>query len=132
LKERLSEYVKGDPRITISHIDMNSRVSVMGAVTKQDNYPVMTDESLIEIIAAAGGPAEGADLRHVKLFRNGKRNDVIDVDITRHLEDGDMEDIPKVKPGDMVFVPKEENLMRELSDYARDILVLFGFFSLLH
>lgn len=132
VKERLSEYVKGDPRVTISHIAMNRRVSVMGAVTKQDNYPIMTDESLIEIIAAAGGPAPGADMQHVKIFRNGERKDVIDVDLTQHLEDGDMVDLPKVRPGDMVFVPKEENLMRQLSDYARDVLVLFGFFSLLH
>ncbi len=132
VKERLSEYVKGDPRVTISHIAMNRRISVMGAVTKQDNYPVINDESLIEIIAAAGGPAPGADLQHVKIFRNGERKNVLDVDLTQHLENGDMADLPKVRPGDMVFVPKKENLMRQLSDYARDVLVLFGFFSLLH
>lgn len=132
VKERLSEYVKGDPRLTISHIEMDRRVSVMGAVNKQDNYPALSDEPLVEIIAAAGGPATGADLRHVKIFRNGRRNDVIEVDLTEHLEKGDMESIPRVKPGDTVFVPKEENFMRELSDYARDVLLLFGFFRLLN
>ncbi len=132
VKERLSEYVKGDPRLTISHIEMDRRVSVMGAVNKQDNYPALSDEPLVEIIAAAGGPATGADMRHVKIFRNGRRNDVIEVDLTEHLEKGDIESVPKVKPGDTVFVPKEENFMRELSDYARDVLLLFGFFRLLN
>ena len=132
VKERLSEYVKGDPQITVSHIAMNERVSIMGAVNKQDNYPVLTEEPLVEIIAAAGGPATGADMQHVKIFRHGSNNDVVEVDLTRHLEDGNMQSIPKVRPGDTVFVPKEENVMREMSDYARDVLLLFGFFRILY
>ena len=132
VKEQLSEYVKGEPKLTISHIEMDKRVSVMGAVNKQDNYPVLYDEQLVELIAAAGGPAKEADLRHVKIFRNGKTTNVIDVDLTKHLEDGEMDTVPKVKPGDTVFVPTEENLMREISEYARDIVLLFGFFRLLY
>ncbi len=132
VKERLSEYVKGDPQITVSHIAMNERVSVMGAVNKQDNYPVLTEEPLVEIIAAAGGPAAGADMQHVKIFRHGSNNDVVEVDLTRHLEEGNMQSIPKVRPGDTVFVPKEENVMRTMSDYARDVLLLFGFFRILY
>lgn len=132
VKERLSEYVKGDPQITVSHIAMNERVSVMGAVNKQDNYPVLTEEPLVEIIAAAGGPATGADMQHVKIFRHGSNYNVVEVDLTRHLADGSMQSIPKVKPGDTVFVPKEENVMREMSGYARDVLLLFGFFRILY
>lgn len=130
--KRLTEYIKGEPNVTISHIEMNKRISVMGAVSKQDNYPALADVSLVEIIAAAGGPEPNADLRHIKIFRNGgKTRDVIEVDLEWHLETGDLENIPKVKSGDTVFVPVEENLMRELSDFVRDALILFGFFTLL-
>ena len=132
ISQRLTEYVKGEPKITISHIDLNKRISVMGAVNKQDNYPTLSDVSLVEIIAAAGGTAPNADLGHVKIFRKGKISDVIEVDLARHLERGDMESIPKVKSGDTVFVPKEENVMRDLSDFTRDILLLFGFFTFLY
>ena len=132
VKERLSEYVKGDPQITVSHIAMDKRVSVMGAVNKQDNYPVLTEEPLVEIIAAAGGPSTGADMQHVKIFRKGSNYDVVEVDLTRHLENGNIQSIPKVRPGDTVFVPKEENVMREMSGYARDVLLLFGFFRILY
>ncbi len=132
VKERLSKYVKGEPRVTISHVELNKRISVMGAVTKQDNYPAIAEVSLVEIIAAAGGPAPNADLRNVKIFRKGKRNDVIEVDLTRQLQTGDLADIPKVNPGDVVFVPVEDNVMRDLSDYARDVFLLFGFFRILY
>ncbi len=131
IKGRLTEYVKGDPRVTVSHIEMSKRISVVGAVTKQDNYPVLTDISLIEIIAQAGGPTSDADLRHVKIFRNGNRRDYIEVDLSTHLENGDLEDLPKVRPGDTVFVPREDNLFRDLAGFAQDILLLFGFFRLL-
>ena len=132
VKERLSQYVKGEPKVTISHVELNKRVSVMGAVNKQDNYPAISEVSLVEIIAAAGGPAPNADLRNVKIFRKGRRNDVIDVDLTRQLQSGDLADIPKVNPGDVVFVPVEDNVMRDLSDYARDVFLLFGFFRILY
>ena len=132
IKQQLTVYVKGDPKITVSHIEMDKLVSIMGAVSKQDNYPVIYNEQLVELIAAAGGPVPGADLRHIKIFRNSMKNNVIEVDLTDHLQNGSIATIPKVKPGDTVFVPVEENLMREISDYARDILLLFGFFRLLY
>jgi polysaccharide export outer membrane protein len=132
LSKRLTEYVKGEPKVTVSHIDMNKRISVMGAVNKQDNYTSLSDISLVEIIAAAGGPAPEADLSHVKIFRRGRLSEVIEVDLAKHLERGDMDKIPLVRSGDTVFVPQEENVMRNLSDFTRDILLLFGFFTFLY
>lgn len=132
VSRKLTQYVKGEPKVTVSHIDMNKRISVMGAVNKQDNYTSLSDVSLVEIIAAAGGPTPNADLGHVKIFMKGKVSDVIEVDLAKHLEQGDMENIPKVKSGDTVFIPRNENAMRDLSDFTRDILLLFGFFRLLY
>ncbi|MEW6193635.1 MAG: polysaccharide biosynthesis/export family protein [Bacteroidota bacterium] len=132
VSRRLTEYVKGEPNVTVSHIDMNKRISVMGAVNKQDNYTSLSEVSLVEIIAAAGGTAPDADLEHIKIFRKGNTSDFIEVDLARHLERGNMEYIPKVKSGDTVFIPKKENVMRDLSDFTRDILLLFGFFTFLY
>ncbi|NJD22509.1 MAG: hypothetical protein FIA82_07540 [Melioribacter sp.] len=132
VSKKLTQYVKGEPKVTVSHIDMNRRISVMGAVNKQDNYTSLSDISLVEIIAAAGGPTPDADLAHVKIFMKGKISDVKEIDLAKHLEQGDMDNIPKVRSGDTVFVPREENVMRKLSDFTRDILLLFGFFSLLY
>ncbi|MFZ1082074.1 MAG: polysaccharide biosynthesis/export family protein [Candidatus Kryptoniota bacterium] len=131
VKERLAEYVKGDARVTISHIGMDKRVSVMGAVTTQGNYPVMNSVSLVEIIAAAGGASADADLRHVKIFKHGQRSDATEVDLSDYLESGSFQNVPKVGPGDTIFVPRQENIVREISTFGQDILVLFGFFTIL-
>ncbi len=132
LKQRLSDYIKGDIRVNISHVSMNNLVSVMGAVNKQGNYSALGQMSLVEIISDAGGATVNADLRHVKIFRQGSRQDVEEINLQRHFENGNLTDLPEVKPGDTVFVPSEENLVREIASYGQDLLVLFGFFAPLH
>ncbi len=132
LKQRLSDYIKGDTRVNISHVSMNNIISVMGAVNKQGNYSALGHMSLVEIISDAGGTTSTADLRHVKIFRQGNKQNVEEVNLQRHLENGSIVDLPEVKPGDTVFVPSEENLVREIASYGQDLLVLFGFFALLH
>jgi polysaccharide export outer membrane protein len=133
LKSRLTKYIKEEPRITVSVVSIaGTKVSVMGAVNKQDNYPVMGEVSLVEILSSAGGATPAADLSHVKIYRNGVSRNSIDVDLTKHMELGDMESLPRVRPGDTVFVPLQENLVRGLSDFVRDALVVFGFFRFLN
>ncbi len=132
LKQRLADYIKGDIRVNISHVSMNNIVSVMGAVNKQGNYSALGQMSLVEIISDAGGTTATADLRHVKIFRQGNKQNVEEVNLQRHLENGNLTDLPEVKPGDTVFVPSEENIVREIASYGQDLLVLFGFFALLH
>ncbi len=132
IQERLSEYVKGDARVTISHVSRGKRISVMGAVNKQGNYPALGEVSLVEVIAEAGGTATNADLRHVKIFRQGSHEDAVEVDLQRYLENGNIASIPSVRAGDTVFVPAEQNLIRQVARYGEDMLVLFGFFALVH
>lgn len=132
IQERLSEYIKGDARVTISHVSRGKRISVMGAVNKQGNYPALGGVSLVEVIAEAGGTATHADLRHVKIFRQGSQEDAVEVDLQRYLEKGNIAGIPLVHAGDTVFVPTEQNLIRQVARYGEDMLVLFGFFALVH
>ncbi len=131
LKQRLSEYIKGDARVNISHVSMNNWVSVMGSVNKQGNYSALGEMSLIEILADAGGTATDADLRHVKIIRQGKEENAEEVNLQRYLESGSFEKVPAVRPGDTVFVPAEENVVRRIASFGQDILLLFGFFALL-
>ncbi len=132
LKQRLSEYVKGQVRLTVSHIGMNNRVSVMGAVNKQGNFPVLSNLSLIEVIADAGGTTSRADLRNIKIYRGGIHSDVLAVDLTRYLRNGDVQLIPRVYPGDTIFIPEQENFIRSFAEYSSEIVLMFGFFTLIH
>ncbi len=131
LDQRLSQYIKGNVRLNISRVNMNNQICVMGAVSKQGNYPVLGRRSLVEIIGDAGGAAAEADLRHVKIIREGKDKQTEEVNLERYLESGSYQDVPTVKPGETVFVPSEENFLKQVAGYGQEILLLFGFFALL-
>jgi polysaccharide export outer membrane protein len=133
LKSRLAEYIKDEPRLTVSIVNLAGlKVSVMGAVSRQDNYPVVGEVTLIEMLTSAGGATEEADIQNIKIFRNGLTQNYIEIDLPKHMAHGEVNRIPMVRPGDTVFVPRQENLVRELSEFMRDVLVVFGFFTIVY
>jgi len=133
LKARLVEYVKEEPTVTVSVISLaGMKVAVMGAVTRQDNYPLTGDAPLVEVLMSAGGATPEADLRHVMIFRNGLPQNAINVDLPTSMQRGEVQKLPKVRTGDTVFVPRQENLIRDLSGFMADVLVVFGLFGLVY
>jgi protein involved in polysaccharide export with SLBB domain len=129
LKAKLSDYIKGEIKLTLTVTTTLSRkITVIGSVARQDNYPVIGNVSLVEILSTAGGAVAESDLHHIKIIRYGETQHPVEVDLALYLENGNIESIPIVRPGDTVFVPKKENVVREFSDFFRDALFLFGFF----
>ena len=57
-------------------------------------------------------------------------NQPIEVDLSWYVERGSMETAPIVKAGDTIFVPKEENIIKDLSVYMGGAVLLFSFFVL--
>ncbi len=80
-------------------------VNVLGAVRKPGNYELFPGANLIDVIFLAGGPADDASIRTVKLIRRvgaAQVEEVVDVDAVLKAKGGQM---PKLEPGDIVFVP---------------------------
>lgn len=133
LRKKLAEYIQGDIKLTVTIVTSQIyRVAVLGEVRRPENYPVNGDVSLVEILSAAGGTNPDSDLNRIKIIRNNGRRDNLEVDLAKHVENGSLEKIPKVRPGDTVFVPKKENVVREVSEFIRDVILLFGFFRILN
>jgi protein involved in polysaccharide export with SLBB domain len=131
LKQKLAVYIKGEMQLSITVIStILPKVAVLGAVTRQDNYTITNDVSLIEILSTAGGTTQDSDLRHIKIIRTGKNSEPIEVDLITYIEKGIIETIPMVRPGDTVYIPKKSNIVRELSDFMRDAIFIFGFFRI--
>jgi polysaccharide export outer membrane protein len=129
LQKKLAEYIQGEIKLSVTVMSvMMQKVAVLGTVTKQDNYPVTADMSLLEILTLAGGTTPDSDLRHIKILRSGVNHPPIDVDLASLMESGNLEAMPIVRPGDTVFVPKKENVVRDLSDFVRDAIFIFSFF----
>ncbi len=132
LEGKLAEYIRGEVNLTISIRNVDTMlVSVLGMVTRPDNYTVIDQISIFRIIATAGGLTEDANLKKVKLYRQTGPENYVTLDLFEYLDSGQM-DSPEllVRPGDIVYVPKEENVVREMSEFLRDVIILFGIFRI--
>jgi polysaccharide export outer membrane protein len=123
LRMKLSEYIQGDVRITVSVLaSVTQRVTVLGAVLRPDNYPIATEMSLLEAISMAGGYAGDANIMRIRIFHKDQRPPS-EVDLDYYIERADLENIPKVRPGDVVFVPRQQNFIKDFGEY-------FAYFAL--
>ncbi len=130
LEGKLGEYIRDEINLTISIRNTDTLiVSVLGMVASPDNYPVMDQTSIFRIISTAGGTTEDANLKKVKLYRQSGPENYVTINLFDYLESGQMNspDI-LVRPGDIVYVPKKENVVREMSEFLRDVIILFGIF----
>ncbi|MAO64140.1 MAG: hypothetical protein CL666_04005 [Balneola sp.] len=130
LEGKLAEYIKGEMNLTISIRNTDILiVSVLGMVARPDNYPVVDQTSIFRILSTAGGTTEDANLKKVKLYRQTGPEEYVTLDLFEYLESGQMNSSTLlVRPGDIVYVPKKENAVREMSEFLRDVIILFGIF----
>jgi len=130
LEGKLAEFIRGEVNLTISIRNIDTLiVSVLGMVESPDNYPVVDQTSIFRILSTAGGTLEDANLKKVKLYRHTGPEDYVTLDLFEYLESGQMNSAELlVRPGDIVYVPKKENAVREMSEFLRDVIILFGIF----
>lgn len=78
------------------------RVALLGAVQKPGSYLVQPKESLWELINKAGGPANDADFRKIKVMRGGStvKSNLLEAFEKAHS----LEDLA-VESGDQIVVP---------------------------
>ena len=111
LTEKLKEFIL-NPKVSVIVKQFTSlNYTVAGEVTRPGTFPLVTNISLTQAIATAGGLKKGdfrgttvelADLSHAFISR---KNQVLPVDFVRLLRNGDMRfDVP-LMPGDYIFIP---------------------------
>ena len=82
------------------------RIQVDGMVAKPGQVELRTDFTLLSALYEAGGPIKHADIRNVKVVRNGH---AVTYDITA-LSHGDFSQNPTLHGGDLVLVPESTGL----------------------
>lgn len=131
LQKRLAEYIQGDIKITVAVLSsVGQRVTILGAITRPDNYPIATELNLLELVSMAGGALPDARLTRIKIFHKDKAQPPSEVDLESFIERSDIENMPKVRAGDIVFVPRQQNFVREFGEFFRDVAFLFTLFRL--
>ncbi|HOB43355.1 MAG TPA: SLBB domain-containing protein [Bacillota bacterium] len=84
-----------------------SQVSVLGEVARPGVYPVGRGATLMDVIAAAGGPTQRADLSQVRMYEGGEAASgaILEVADDSLIYTGDICDNPKVAAGNVIVVP---------------------------
>ena len=131
LKKKLAEYIQGEVRVTVSIVSsIGQRVTILGAVARPDNYPISSQISLLELLTMAGGPRTDARLSRIKIVHKDKLQPSSEVDLESYLDEFDIENIPKVQPGDLVFVPVQHDFVKELGTFLGSFTLLLALFRL--
>jgi protein involved in polysaccharide export with SLBB domain len=83
-------------------------IYVMGQVGIPGRYAFSTGLGFLDILTAANGPTASADVRNIRVAHRGEKGSrVTRVNLSAYFATGDEKLLPKVRPGDVIFVPDQ-------------------------
>ncbi|BDY04931.1 SLBB domain-containing protein [Ferrimonas sp. YFM] len=102
-----------------------SSIYVFGQVESPGRYAFTSQLSFLDILAAADGPTDEADLGQIRItHRDGSQARVTQLNLARYFETGDESVLPKVLPGDTIFLPQRDR--QWLEKPAEQVVRLMG------
>lgn len=105
--------------------DRKTTIYVFGEVGKPGRYNFNEHLNFLDILSAADGPNDKADLHDVHVIdRQGAYPQVIHVNLSLYFETGDPELIPKVLPGDAIYLPQKNKDYTETN--TRHVIKVLG------
>ncbi|MGL4418645.1 MAG: polysaccharide biosynthesis/export family protein, partial [Plesiomonas shigelloides] len=91
-------------------------IYIMGQVGAPGRYAFTSEMGFLDILAAADGPTDKADLRNIRIVhRNGNTANVSKLDLSVYFETGDESLLPKVVTGDSIYIPEKDRLWLDTS-----------------
>ena len=88
--------------------DAKNSIYILGQVGAPGRYAFTEQLNFIDILSAADGPTEKADIRNIRItHRNDNKARVSKLDLALYFETGDETLFPKVLPGDTIFIPEK-------------------------
>lgn len=137
-------YVEGDPSllplledgdvIVVPGMPGSSDVKVIGEVKEPGNYQIFSGSNVLDALYMAGGPTEKAGLNRIRLISPMKEQSrEIKVNVESLLKAQSIDNIPDVKPGDIIYVPTKRTFFKGLMAVLRDAAtVLFPITMILY
>lgn len=86
-------------------------IYVFGQVNAPGRYRFTQQMHLLDILAAADGPSEKADISKIRInHRDQNKATVSELNLHLYFETGDENLLPTVKPGDTIYIPATNGL----------------------
>lgn len=110
---------------------INLKVTILGEIKLQGNYPLVKDRTtLVELIGEAGGLTDRANERTIKIIRGGDKNPqvtIIDLNDIRSINEPDA----VLQSGDIVYIAQNRRAVRNdnlqsFSTLIQPALILFN------
>ncbi|WP_152558493.1 SLBB domain-containing protein [Endozoicomonas numazuensis] len=87
-------------------LSSDQSIYIMGSVVAPGRYAFNKHLDLLDILSAAEGPKDEADLTNVRIIhRNGSAPRVSTLNLVNYFETGDETLLPSVEVGDTIFIP---------------------------
>jgi protein involved in polysaccharide export with SLBB domain len=86
-------------------------IYIFGQVGAPGRYMFTNEMNFLDILAAADGPTEQADLRNIRInHRDDMRKGVSKLDLAMYFETGDDHLLPQVRTGDTIYIPEKDRI----------------------
>jgi protein involved in polysaccharide export with SLBB domain len=104
------------------------RITLIGEVNKPGVYQVSGNTNILDALKIAGGYSSAADIQKINIFRESvgsKENQKLQIDLQKALTKGEIQSLPNLVTGDMIFIPKsKETAWRTIVKTASEISTL--------
>jgi len=91
-------------------------IYIFGQVGAPGRYMFSNEMTFLDILSAADGPTDKADLRNIRInHRNNRTQAVSKLDLALYFETGDDSLLPHVQTGDTIYIPEKNRLWLDQS-----------------
>lgn len=104
-------------------------VYVFGQVARPGIVQYVKGFTLVDALLKAGNPVSSSQLSTVYLFQNGPEQPPVVLDLSQIISSGAVksEMNPQLKPGDIIFVPK--NMLTSVTEVMSNVTTFLGFIN---
>lgn len=87
----------------------DASIYLFGQINAPGRYRFTTEMHFLDILSAADGPTKDADIHNIRITHRDKSYaQVSKLNLSLYFETGDENLLPKVKPGDTIYIPEKK------------------------